>query len=873
MSGVFLAHHLDHSGTLNMPARSRTAARRARNASLILGLYALLGGVISFTGWAADLPRLTDWNGGGISIQPNGSIAAFTSGIAILLLEFGYRRIAAVCGVVVAAIGATVIYQYVSGTDLHIDTLLMFGREWGRGGVLFVGRMGPPGAISWTIIGVACVIASLFSSGWVRLRSLVPILASLTASIAFLSLIGYLYGAAVLYSIPTATVIALQTSTFILAVSLGLMLAVPEHGAVRFLTEPGPAGVLIRRILPALIVVPVVLGLVRLAGEQAGLYDLAFGTASRTLAEIALLLILLSWTASAISRQSDAREYAEGELRESQRQLRMDLEDSQLLQRVSAEIIREGDEQSLYDTIIDATIAIMQSQHASMQIFDPDSRELKLLNVRGFDDHAKALWRSVSLDSSAICSQALKTGEHVTVSDVNASDFLTGSDDRKVFLQLGVRAIQSTPLYSRTGELLGILSTYWTEPHQPTERAQRLLDILARQAADLIERRRSADALRDADRRKDEFLMTLAHELRNPLAPIRSAVDLMKSSQSPLSHEVQWARDILDRQAALMTRLLDDLLDVGRIARDKLELRTSRVDVGTLIREAAEMNRSLVDEFGHSLTVTVPSEPMYLDADPVRLTQVFSNILNNACRYTPSGGRIDITADHLGHAAVVRVRDTGIGIPGDRLTNIFDMFSQVDRTLERSQRGLGIGLHLVKRLVEMHGGMVTAESDGLGHGSQLTVTLPLATAPVPASAPPPPGASDLAQVATRRILVVDDNIDAAQSLAMLLNVCGHETHLAHDGAAAVDAAEQLRPDVILLDIGLPKMNGFEACRQIRERPWGKNVVIIALTGWGQDVDRRRSEESGFDHHVVKPVEHEALARLLGSGESTDAAGG
>jgi CheY-like chemotaxis protein len=285
------------------------------------------------------------------------------------------------------------------------------------------------------------------------------------------------------------------------------------------------------------------------------------------------------------------------------------------------------------------------------------------------------------------------------------------------------------------------------------------------------------------------------------------------------------------------------------------------------------MNRSLVDEFGHSLTVTVPSEPMYLDADPVRLTQVFSNILNNACRYTPSGGRIDITADHLGHAAVVRVRDTGIGIPGDRLTNIFDMFSQVDRSLERSQRGLGIGLHLVKRLVEMHGGMVTAESDGLGHGSQLTVTLPLATAPVPASAPPPPGASDLAQVATRRILVVDDNIDAAQSLAMLLNVCGHETHLAHDGAAAVDAAEQLRPDVILLDIGLPKMNGFEACRQIRERPWGKNVVIIALTGWGQDVDRRRSEESGFDHHVVKPVEHEALARLLGSGESTDAAGG
>jgi signal transduction histidine kinase len=453
------------------------------------------------------------------------------------------------------------------------------------------------------------------------------------------------------------------------------------------------------------------------------------------------------------------------------------------------------------------------------------------------------------------------------VSDVDSSDFLSGSEDREIFLRLGVRAVQSMPLYSRTGELLGIISTYWSEPWQPPERAQRLLVILARQATDLIERRRSADALRDADRRKDEFLMTLAHELRNPLAPIRSAVDLMKSSAAPVADEVRWARDILDRQAALMTRLLDDLLDVGRIARDKLELRTSRVDVGSLIKEAAEMNRSLVDEFGHMLTVSVPTEPMFLDADPVRLTQVFSNVLNNACRYTPSGGRIDVSAERVGSNAVVRVRDTGIGIPHDRLLNIFDMFSQVDRSLERSQRGLGIGLHLVRRLVEMHGGEVTAQSAGLGKGSEILVKLPLATEATQAAVSPAPGSSELTPVATRRILVVDDNVDAAQSLAMLLDVCGHETHLAHDGPDAVDAAERLRPDVILLDIGLPKMNGFEACRQIRQRPWSKDVVIIALTGWGQDIDRRRSQESGFDHHVVKPIEHDALVKLLGPGQS------
>jgi CheY-like chemotaxis protein len=333
------------------------------------------------------------------------------------------------------------------------------------------------------------------------------------------------------------------------------------------------------------------------------------------------------------------------------------------------------------------------------------------------------------------------------------------------------------------------------------------------------------------------------------------------------AEELRWARDILDRQAGVMARLLDDLLDVGRIARDKLELRTTRVDVGTLIKEASDMNRSLVDEFGHSLTVAVPPEPMYLDADPVRLTQVFSNILNNACRYTPSGGRIDVVAERLDGNAVVRVRDTGIGIPRDRLENIFDMFSQVDRSLERSQRGLGIGLHLVKRLVEMHGGQVTAQSDGLGSGSEITVKLPLVIEAVPAATPPAAATPDLAQIPARRILVVDDNVDAAESLAMLLEVCGHQTHLAHDGPAAIETAEQVRPDVILLDIGLPKVNGFEACRQIRERPWGKDVVIIALTGWGQDVDRRRSQESGFDHHIVKPVEHAALVKLLGPGQS------
>jgi signal transduction histidine kinase/CheY-like chemotaxis protein len=840
-----------------MPA-DRSNARWAPAVSLTLGWYALLGGLISLAGWAADRPRLTDWLGEGISIQPNATIAATLASSALILLVYGHRVVPAACGAFVAVIGGSVLYQYLSATDLHVDTLLMFGREWGRGGVLFPGRMGPPGAVSWTIIGLALFIAS---SSRGRPRALVPALTSLTAAISSLSLIGYLYGADTLYTIPTATVIALQTSTFILAISVGLMLAIAEHGPMRLLIEAGPAGVLVRRILPALIVVPVVLGLVRLAGEQAGWYDLTFGTAARTLAEIALLLTLLWWTATAISRQTRARTRAEAELRDSQHQLQSDLADSQLLQQMSAEIVREGDEQPLYNRILDTAMAIMHSQRASIQIFDPERRELKLLSTRGFNDDATERWAAIDPRSATACGEALRRGSRVMVPDVLSCEFLSDTEDLKAYVRLGVRAVQSTPLRSRTGELLGMLSTHWNEPHRPTERAERVLDVLARQAADLVERRRSEDALRREDRRKDEFLMTLAHELRNPLAPIRSAVDLLKRTPTPQTEETKWARDVLDRQTALMARLLDDLLDVGRIARDKLELRTVRIDAGTLIREAVDANLGLVEEFAHQVSVAVPEEPLYLHADPARLSQVFGNLLNNACRYTPSGGRISVIAERLGDSAVVRVRDTGIGIPPDRLSNIFDMFSQVDRSLERSQRGLGIGLHLVKRLVEMHGGTVTAHSDGAGKGSELTVQLPLASESSLPDRPDIPTGSELPTMA-RRVLVVDDNVDAAQALAMLLEVCGHETHIAHDGLAALEAAERLRPDVLLLDIGLPKLNGYEACRRIRQCQWGKEMVIIALTGWGQDVDRRRSHESGFDHHIVKPVEHTELIRLL-----------
>ena len=382
-----------------------------------------------------------------------------------------------------------------------------------------------------------------------------------------------------------------------------------------------------------------------------------------------------------------------------------------------------------------------------------------------------------------------------------------------------------------------------------TER-KRLEDDLRRLAADLS----------DADRRKDEFLATLAHELRNPLAPIGNMLEVMKRADGD-GDTLARARDTMERQLAQMVRLVDDLLDLNRITHNRLELRTGPVLLATLIAQAVEASRPLIDKAGHQLRIELPDEPIHLHADPARLTQVFANLLNNSSKYTPPGGTIAVSARRDGDDVVVTVRDDGLGIPRDKLDSVFDMFMQVDRSVEKSQGGLGIGLTLVKRLVEMHGGTIAVRSEGEGRGSEFEVRLPMLleplaeTARAPAAEPP---------ARSRRILVVDDNSDSAVSLAMLLEITGNETHTAHDGVEALAAIEQHRPDVVLLDIGLPKLSGHEVCRQVREQAWGKDITIIALTGWGQDDDRRKSREAGFDGHLVKPVDYAALTELLNS---------
>ena len=379
---------------------------------------------------------------------------------------------------------------------------------------------------------------------------------------------------------------------------------------------------------------------------------------------------------------------------------------------------------------------------------------------------------------------------------------------------------------------------------------------------DITERRKAVEALEEADRLKDDFLALLAHELRNPLAPLRNGLQVMRLAAGDAG-AVAKMQNIMDRQLSHMVRLVDDLLDVARVSRNKMELRRSRVLLADVVSSAVETTQPALAAAGHELTVSLPPEPVHLDADLTRLAQVFGNLLNNSAKYTERGGHIRLTATRESDDQVaVAIQDDGLGIPAFALPTIFDMFSQVDRSIERRTGGLGIGLALVKGLVEMHGGTVEAASPGQGKGSTFTVRLQVLNDRAESSPEAPAQEWPESTGSKRRILVVDDNRDSATSLAMMLQIMGNEVRTGHDGFAAIELAEQFRPQVVLMDIGMPKLNGYEATRRIREQPWGQDVAVIALTGWGQEDDRAKSREAGCAGHLVKPVSLPDLEKLL-----------
>jgi signal transduction histidine kinase/DNA-binding response OmpR family regulator len=420
------------------------------------------------------------------------------------------------------------------------------------------------------------------------------------------------------------------------------------------------------------------------------------------------------------------------------------------------------------------------------------------------------------------------------------------------------------PLLAR-GRTLGALTLAQGNSGRCFPVADRALaEDLAGRAAIALDNARLYRDVQQADRHKNEFLSMLAHELRNPLAPIRNAVQILRlrGTDDP---ELRVVRDMIDRQVHQLIRLVDDLLDMSRITRGKIRLQTEVVDLASVVARAVETTRPLIETRQHELTVSLPPEPVCVRGDPVRLAQVLGNLLSNAAKYTEEGGRISLTVTHEGAEAIVAVRDSGVGIPPDMLASVFELFTQVDRSLDRAQGGLGIGLTLVRRLVEMHGGRVEARSDGPGQGSEFLVRLPALT-----TAKPPEYSSKGVAIPAiglrRRVLVVDDNTDGAESLALLLQLAGHEVRIAHNGPQALDSVESFAPQLVLLDIGLPGMDGYEVARRLRTKPNLEGMLLVALTGYGREEDVRRSREAGFHHHLVKPADPTALANLLAGSE-------
>jgi signal transduction histidine kinase/ActR/RegA family two-component response regulator len=649
------------------------------------GLFALAGGVISLIGWGTGVERLTDW-GSGIAIKANTAVAFATLGTALVLAAAfpSARLLIRVLGVFAALLGGLTLIEHIASLDFGIDTLL-FEEPPGAPATAAPGRMGPPAAVGFLALGTAI---TLLTAG-AKARTASVALGIGVLGLGLLSLVGYWYGAEAMYAIPRISGIAAQTAAMLAVLGSGVIAACPDRQPMRTLCEESDAGIVARRLVPLVIMLPLVVGWLRIRGQQLGYYDSVFGTAMRSVIEAALFTGVSWWGVRALRARDVQKNEALSQLRDSERRLTQTLE-----------------------------------------------------------------------------------------------------------------------------------------------------------------------SMKDADRRKDEFLATLAHELRNPLAPIRNASMVLLSKGLPETR-LRWGAEVINRQVEHMARLLEDLLDISRISRNRLELRREWLELAAVVNSALETSRPFIDAGRHKLTIELPPAPIYVDGDPVRLAQVFSNLLNNAAKYTEPEGQLSLTASIEGHDVVVRVRDNGIGIARGMLPRIFDMFAQAPPAMRRAQSGLGIGLSLAKGVIDLHGGRIEAHSAGAGEGSEFIVRLPRVNEGAPAPLKSLPDTT-----VARRLLVVDDLKDSADSLAVLLTTLGHEVHTAYDGATGLEAAANLRPEAIFLDIGMPVMNGIEVCRRVREAPWGKHLRIIALTGWGQPEDRRRTQEAGFDHHLIKPADATVLAQLL-----------
>jgi signal transduction histidine kinase/DNA-binding response OmpR family regulator len=505
----------------------------------------------------------------------------------------------------------------------------------------------------------------------------------------------------------------------------------------------------------------------------------------------------------------------------------------------------------------------LQSELAWIDPFDGSWHQLTLEPDQSLLPLAAVLTNVLETGSAGVCSQIADLSAIIAPTVIaNAPDAARSARSHTPG-DLGSCSVFCVPLRVR-GQTFGAMAIARRQTGPPFLGDEiSLMEDLAARASVAIENARLYLHVQENDRRKNEFLAMLAHELRNPLAPIRSAVDLLRMLELD-DENLLWASEVISRQVDHLVRLVDDLLDISRISGGKIQLRSEIVDARSVVQRAVETSRPVIDARKHTLKASLPSEPLPVKADPVRLAQCLANLLNNAAKYTQEGGRIDLELVRFGREAVFTVRDNGIGISPEKLTSVFDLFTQVDRSLDRAQGGLGIGLTLVRRLVEKHGGTVQASSDGPNRGSQFVIRLPALDEALAADAKSRPAAPELESSPARRVLVVDDYPRVAESLMKILALAGHEVKVAFDGPGALEEVAAFQPDVVVLDIGLPGLDGYQVARHIRNDPAYPHMTLIAVTGYGQKEDQRRAREAGFDHHLTKPVDCAALLELIGS---------
>ena len=544
-------------------------------------------------------------------------------------------------------------------------------------------------------------------------------------------------------------------------------------------------------------------------------------------------------------------------LSEHQHQFAQELAVMERLHALVNSLLVCPDVQAALDEILRAIIDITAADMGNVQIVDAQTNTLRIVAHRGFRQEFLDHFRAIALEETSACGKSIKSLQRCIVEDVETDP--SYEPHRLIAEAAGYRAAQSTPLLRRDGVLLGILSTHYRKPFRPSAKELRVLDLYTRQAADFLERKRAEEDLREADRRKDEFLAVLAHELRNPLAPICSGLELIKAFGNDRA-QLEKIRAMMERQAQQLVTLVNDLLEISRITRGKFELRKRRVRVGEILQSALDAARPAIEAAHHQLLLELPAESLEVHADPHRLAQVLSNLLNNAAKFTPEGGRIRLTAEQTGDELTLTVSDTGIGIAPEKQNSIFDMFAQVAVPLHKGSSGLGMGLHLSKLLVAMHGGTIAVRSEGTDRGSEFRIGIPLS-----AGAPATDMSFSQGRSATRikgRVLVVDDNADAADSMCLLVEGFGHETRTAYGGEEAIRIASEFLPNVILLDLGMPRVSGYEVAQRIRSQSWGRAMKLVALTGWGQDTDKKKTTDAGFNHHLVKPADSRRVEELI-----------